>query len=63
MASMVFIQVATLPTKFSLLRQILLKAWKYAKDVFVYFVDLEKAYDGISRDKLWKMLHEYGIDG
>ena len=40
------------------LRQIFEKSWKYAKDVFTCFVDLEKAYD---RD-FWRMLQEYGID-
>ena len=27
------------------------------------FVDLEKAYDRVSRDKLWKVLQEYGVYG
>ena len=35
----------------------------YAKDVFACFVDPEKAYDRILRDKLWRVLQEYGIDG
>ena len=27
------------------------------------FVDLEKAYDNVSREKLWKVLDEYGVKG
>ena len=45
------------------LRQTFEKFWKYAKDVFACFVDVEKAYDRIPRDKLWRVLQEYGIDG
>ena len=45
------------------LRQIFAKSWEYAKDVFAYFVDLENAYDRVPREKLWRVLQEYGIDG
>ena len=44
-------------------RLIFEKSWEYAKDVFARFVDLEKVYDGVPRDKLWTVLHEFGIDG
>ena len=44
-------------------QQIFEKLWEYAKDVNASFVDLEKAYDRIPRDKLWAMLLQYGIDG
>ena len=42
------------------LKQIFEKSWEYAKDLFACFVDLEKAYDRIPRDKLWRVLQEYG---
>lgn len=31
------------------------------KDVIVYFLDLEKAYDRVQREKLWRKLESYGI--
>ena len=38
------------------LRQVFEKFSEYAKDVFACFVDLEKAYDQVPRDKLWRVL-------
>ena len=32
------------------------KLWEYAKEVNACFVNLEKAYDPIPRDKLWAVL-------
>ena len=34
----------------------------YSK-VYTCFVDHEKAYDQVPREKLWGMLREYGVDG
>ena len=31
--------------------------------LFACNVDLEKAYDRVPRDELWKVLHEYSVDG
>ena len=44
-------------------QQIFEKSWEYAKEVNACFVDLEKAYDRIPRDKLWEVLLQYGIEG
>ncbi|MHB9337741.1 RNA-directed DNA polymerase, partial [Fusobacterium pseudoperiodonticum] len=45
------------------LRQIFEKAWEYTKEVYACFVDLEKAYDLVPRNKLWGVLEEYEING
>ena len=45
------------------LQQIFEKSWEYAKEVNACFVDLEKTYDRIPRDKLWTVLLQYSIDG
>ena len=45
------------------LKQIFEKSWEYGKDIYACFVDLEKAYDRIPREKLWSVLQDYGING
>ena len=45
------------------LKQIFEKSWEYGKDLFACFVDLAKAYDRVPRNKLWKVLQKYGING
>ena len=45
------------------LKQIFEKSWEFGKNLFTRFVDLEKACDRVPRDKLWKVLWEYGVDG
>ena len=42
-------------------QQVFKKSWEYAKDVYTNFVDLEKAYDRIAKDKLWAVLLEYDV--
>ena len=36
---------------------------KKDKVVYAAFVDLEKAYDSVSREKLWVALKDYGVSG
>jgi len=45
------------------LQNIFEKSWEYAKDVCTCFVDLGKVYGRVSREKLWGVLREYGVDG
>ena len=45
------------------LKQIFEKSGEYGKDLFACFVDLEKACDRVHRDKLWKDLQQYGVNG
>ena len=45
------------------LLQMFEKSWKYAEDIYICFVDLEKSYDGDPRDKMCRVLREYGVVG
>jgi len=38
------------------------KFWEYAKNLYTCFVDLDKAYGRVLRNKLWGVLREYGVD-
>jgi len=38
------------------------KSWECAKDVYTCFVDLEKAYDRVTREKLSGVFPENGVD-
>jgi hypothetical protein len=44
-------------------RQVVEKYLEKGKDVFWAFMDLEKAYDRIDREALWKVLRLYGVGG
>ena len=43
--------------------QVVEKAIEKDMKVYMVFVDLEKAYDNVSRNKLWKVLEEYEVKG
>jgi len=44
-------------------QQIFEKSWEYAKDVYKFFVDLEKAHDRVPCEKLWQVMRVHGVDG
>jgi hypothetical protein len=43
------------------LRQIIEKKLEKQKEAFVAFLDLEKAYDRVDRERLWNVLRDYGV--
>ena len=45
------------------LKKIFEKSWEYCYNLFAYFIDFEKAHDRVPRDKLWKVMQKYGVDG
>lgn len=45
------------------IEQIAYKAMQEKKRIYAAFIDLEKAFDTIPREKLWKMLEERGVNG
>jgi len=61
MPSAVFILVVTLQTKFSLSSKFEI-SWEYAKDLYTWFIDIEKAFDLVPRENLWRVLWEYSVD-
>ena len=44
-------------------RQIMEKTIEKDKVVYMAFVDLEKVHDKVNREKLWRVLEEYGVKG
>jgi len=44
------------------LQKIFEKSWEYAKHFYACFVDLEKAYNRVPREKIWGVLREYDVD-
>ncbi len=45
------------------LRQISEKTIEYNPNLYLVFVDQEKAFDRVNRDKLWQALEQYDIKG
>ena len=45
------------------LKQLVEKYREKRKELHVTFMDLEKAYDKVYREAVWRVLHEYGVDG
>ena len=43
------------------LRQVIQKKWEYGLPVYVAFVDLEKAYDSVWREGMWRVAEHYGV--
>ena len=37
------------------------KAREFQKNIYLYFIDYTKAFDGVHHDKLWKALREMGV--
>ena len=37
------------------------KAREFQKNIYFYFIDYAKAFDGVDHDKLWTILKEMGI--
>ena len=45
------------------IRQLMEKAWEFNQKLYMIFIDLRKAFDSVSRKRLWNCLSEYGISG
>ena len=40
-----------------------LEVWREKEELHVTFMNLEKAYDKVCREALWRVLRECGVDG
>jgi hypothetical protein len=44
-----------------ILKEIIAKNWEYNKDTHLLFIDFHKAFDSVSRNKLWEHMQKYEI--
>jgi hypothetical protein len=44
-----------------ILKEIISKYWEFNKEFFAIFIDFQKAYDSINREKLWIKMERFGI--
>ena len=44
-------------------QQVFQKWWEYGKELYTCFLDLEKAYSRVPRNKLWAVLLKYDVRG
>ena len=45
------------------LKQLVEKYREKRKKLHIAFVDMKKVYDKVCREALWRVLHDYGVDG
>jgi hypothetical protein len=43
------------------IRQIMEKSYEFTKDLHMVFIDYKQAYDSIDRERLWKILKNFGL--
>jgi hypothetical protein len=43
------------------IRQIMEKSYEFAKDLHIVFIDYKQAYVSIDRERLWKILKNFGL--
>lgn len=56
-----FIKGRSTTNQIFMLKEIVAKYWEYNKEFFAVFIDFQKAYDSIIREKLWSQLEKFGI--
>lgn len=44
-----------------ILKEIISKYWEFNKEFFAIFIDFQKAYDSVNREKVWRKMDSFGI--